>query len=136
MIALTSAGGLFERLRPLIYQFRSSVLWRDRMSLAMVGAAAAFSLLALLLALVQIRPTPYPVPLRYSSLTPGGIELLGPWYYQYATSLFAAVTTLLNTMLAVLIAPKSKIAAFFLLVGAVVVGLFSLVITNAFTVRS
>lgn len=134
MIALQRAGELSVRLQPYVQQLRTSMLWRDRLSLSLIGVAGGLNLLGLVLALVRIRPSEYPVPVHYSSLSPGGIDALGAWYLQYATSMFAIVITIINTLLAVALMRRLKIAAFFMLVGSVVVALFALVITNAFTV--
>ncbi len=81
---------------------------------------------------VRLKPTDYPLPVRYSSLV--GFDALGPWYQTYAIGLFGVLVTAVNTTLAAISFTRSRITSFFLLIGAFVVGLFCLIIGTAFAV--
>lgn len=109
---------------------KSHRLWRDRLSLGVVLLAVSINLLALALVLAKLRPLSYSVPVRYTSLA--AFDTLGPWYALYAIPFYGLVVTAANVGLAMKAFGRSRIASFFLLLSAVVVGLLCLVISNAF----
>ena len=105
-------------------------LWNDRLSVSVVLFALAITVLAFVLVAARLRPLGYAVPVRYTSV--GGFDTLGPWYALYAIPAYGLLVLAANTGLAMKAYNRSRIASFFLLLGAVVVALLCLVISNAF----
>lgn len=105
-------------------------LWNDRLSVGVVVLGASINLLALLLVFARLRPLGYAVPVRYTSV--GAFDTLGPWYALYAIPVYGLVVLAANVGLAMKAYNRSRIGSFFLLLGAVVVALLCLVISNAF----
>lgn len=91
-----------------------------------LGAVLLMIAIWILLA-VQLRPSDFFVTFEYT----GGITSgQGPWYMIYSYGLFSLITTLGNIALATACYDRSRIASFFLLVGAIVLNAFTLVITH------
>ena len=74
----------------------------------------------------QVRPTDFVVPLQYSTLR--GFDGLGAWYRTYTYGLFSLIVTIGNIWLAAIGYDKSRIASFFLVIGALIVNVFTLVV--------
>ena len=100
------------------------------MSVSLLVTALALNLLNISILILRIRPTDYPVPVHYSSLK--SFDVLGPWYDRYWIGLFGLAVTLVNGWLALNSFQRSRIATFFLLAGSIVVGIFCIIIANAF----
>ena len=83
---------------------------------------------------VKLQPLDYEVPIHYSSLV--GFDQLGPWYQLYSLAAFASGVTIVNTALAIRSFGRSRVSAFYLLLGSGVVALFSLIIALAFSAVS
>lgn len=110
---------------------RTQRLLGDRLSVGLMIAALILNGLTLLALLVKLRPLDYQVPVHYSSLT--GFDQLGPWYQPYVIAGFGFAVTLINAALALRAFGRSRVAAFYLLLGSVVVAVFCLIIANAFS---
>lgn len=120
---------LYSRARTRLAQIREARFFEDRMSLGLIITALGLNVIAFLLLLPKVRPTDLPVPVGYSSLDLG--YRLGAWYYPYLVVLFGYGVTLVNSALAYRAFSRSRLASFYLLSGAVVVAIFSLIIANA-----
>ncbi len=135
-----TASAQIESLRLQLQRFASSLrvqnLLQERISLGLFGGSLGLNLLGLALVSMRVRPVSYEVPVHYSSLSPGGFDRLGPWYTMYGFTVVSLLLTVLNVFLFLLIAPRSRMGAFSLSAGSLVVAVFSLVIANAFTVTS
>ena len=110
---------------------RSSRFARDRLFMTAFMLAVALVVLMWGVILIRVRPASFPVPVHYTTL--GGFDALGSWYQPILASLYATVLVLVNVALSYISYQRSRMASFFLLAGAVVVALFSLIITNAFS---
>ena len=88
--------------------------------------------MSIIIMLVRLHPTTFPVPIHYSSLV--GFDQLGPWYEPYRITVFSVVVTGVNTALAAYGFGRSRITSFYLLIGSFVVALFCLIIGTAFAV--
>lgn len=115
-----------KQLQKRIDHFRSQRIFKDKL----FSTFLVLSLLALLAVItvlvVSVRPKAVVVPLRYSTLQ--GFDALGGWYRLYIYGIFSLLVSLGNTLLAVLLYQKSRIASFFLVLGTLVVNVFTLVI--------
>lgn len=101
-------------------------LFRDRfMVWFLVLASLSCGLVIGLLAL-RLSPSDFVVPLEYTSGI--GLSNLGSWYRIYSYGLFALLVSLLNIVLATAGFEKSRIMSFFLLLGASIVNIFTLVV--------
>lgn len=94
-----------------------------------------FLIIALLLCFVEVgmllfrlRPTGFVVPLEYVS--GAGLTRLGDWQLIYGYGVFSLFVTFGNIALAIMSFEKSRITSFFLLLAAIVINIFTLVITN------
>jgi hypothetical protein len=103
--------------------WRQQRLFQDRLSISMLVTALGLNAFNIIVLILRIRPTDYPVPVHYSSLK--SFDMLGPWYDRYWI-------TLVNAWLALASFQRSRIASFFLLAGSIVVGIFCIIIANAF----
>lgn len=101
-------------------------LFKDRLFVGFLIAGLTLGLLVLVLLGLRVRPKDFAVPLRYS--THQGFDALGAWYRVYTFGLFSLVVTVGNTVLAALSFDKSRIASFFLVMGTLVINLFTLII--------
>lgn len=91
-----------------------------------VWAAVGLFVMEWLLLGFQLRPTGFVVPFEYTS----GTEFrLGEWWLIYGYGLFSLIVTAGNIILAAMSFEKSRIASFFLVISAVVLNVFTLVIT-------
>jgi hypothetical protein len=113
-----------------ISSWRQQRLFYDRLSVSLLITALALNVLNMVVLILRIRPTDYPVPIHYSSLK--SFDMLGPWYDRYWIGIFGLVVTLVNAWLALASFQRSRIASFFLLAGSIVVGIFCIIIANAF----
>ncbi len=120
---------LFAKARTRFAQIREARFFEDRMSLGLMIVALGFNVVGFLLLLPKVRPTDLPVPVGYSSLDLG--YTLGVWYFPYLVILFGLGVTLVNSALAYRAFGRSRLASFYLLSGAVVISVFSLIIANA-----
>ena len=109
---------------------RQHRLWSDKLSVTVITVAALVNAIALAIVLWRLKPLSYAIPVRYTSVA--GFDTLGPWYVLYAIPLYGFIVLAANTGLAMKAFAKSRIASFFLLLGAVVVALLCLVIGTAF----
>lgn len=116
-------------------KLRQHRFFSDKLSFGLMIGAAGLNLLCLAVLAIKLRPLEFntSVPVHYSNLN-NGFDVLGPWYLNYRIGLFALVVTLVNTYLAIQSYSRSRIASFFLLTGSVVVAIFALIISTAFTV--
>lgn len=74
----------------------------------------------------DLRPTSFAVPVEYTS----GKEFnLNDWYHIYGYGLFSLMITAGNITLAALSFEKSRITSFFLVLTAIILNIFTLVIT-------
>lgn len=115
-----------KQLQKRIDHFRSQRIFKDKL----FSAFLVLSLLALIavitVLIVSVRPKAVVVPLRYSTLQ--GFDALGGWYRLYVYGVFSLLVFIGNTFLAVMLYQKSRIASFFLVLGTLVVNVFTLVI--------
>lgn len=118
-----------DTLKTHLIDLRQERFFRDKLSMGLLAASIALNAANLVAMLIRLRPTEFPVPIHYSSLN--GFNTLGPWYHLYQVVIFAAAVTAMNAYLAYLSFSRSRITSFFLLTGAIVVALFSLIISLA-----
>lgn len=115
-----------------IARVRAQRFFQDRLSLALMLPALGFNVVTILVLVLRLRPSNFLIPVHYSSL--GGFDELGPWYQTFRIAGFGLAVTITNTALAAYSFTRSRIASFYLLTGAFVVGLFCLIIGTAFAV--
>jgi len=120
--------GWSERLNIGLWQLPR--ILKDRLSLAVLLAAAGVNGLSLILLLAHLSNAHANIPTHYSSLT--GFEGLGGWSGPLMIALFGVAVTVINFGLAALAFGRSRLVSFFLLTSAVATGLFCLIIANAF----
>lgn len=101
-------------------------IFRDRFLRWFVWGAIAVFVVEWLLLGFQLRPTGFVVPVEYTS---GAEFRLGDWKLIYGYGIFSFIVTAGNITLATLSFEKSRIASFFLVAGAVVLNIFTFVIT-------
>lgn len=111
-------------------EIRRSRFFHDRISMILLVGALAVNVVSLGMLLLHWPAVHADIPTRYSTL--GGFDALGPWYSPFVTALFGPAVTLVNGVLAYQAFGRSRLASFYLLCGSVVVGLFCLIIANAF----
>lgn len=104
-------------------------LLRDKLFMAFVVISWLTTITIWVLLIVEVRPKDFLVPLGYS--TTGSFDVLGAWYQTYIYGVFSLLVTAGNFAFAVASYEKSRLASFLLVVGAVIVNIFALVITNA-----
>lgn len=125
---LEALRGLWDDIGASIKEHR---FFKDRLSLAILIAGLALNATTIIVLVLRLHPTDFPVPIQYSSLE--GFNSLGHWYQLYQVGVFGLLVTTVNAYLAYLSFTRSRITSFFLLVGAFVVSLFSLIISLAFS---
>jgi hypothetical protein len=130
MNALFALGSLRHNLGAKIAQARQSRFFHDRISAGLLVTGLVVNVLNVVLLMLHIPAVPADIPVRYSSLQ--GFDGLGPWYSPFYLALFGLGVTLVNGVLSYQAFGRSRLAAFYLLAGSVAVGLFCLVISNAF----
>lgn len=123
-------ASLRQQLTLVTTSWRQERLFKDRLSVSLLVSALSLNALNIVILIFRIRPTDYPVPVHYSSLK--SFDVLGPWYDRYWIGLFGLAVTLVNGWLALNSFQRSRIASFFLLAGSIVVGIFCIIISNAF----
>jgi hypothetical protein len=124
-------GGLKESARAKVQLLVGQRFFSDKLSWAILVPTLALNSAAIVLLTLRVHPTEFVVPVRYSNLV--GFDQLGPWYQSYFVGIFAILVTLINVGLAAVSFGRSRLTSFFLLAGAFVVALFSLVISAAFS---
>jgi hypothetical protein len=117
-----------DQLHP--QSLRQHPMSQDPISVVTLGLAATVNILTILLMVVRLRRVDYPVPVHYLSLV--GIDQLGSWWLNFRLGLFAMVVTIINGLLAAKSYQRNRLVSFFLLVGAAVVAILSLVISAGF----
>ncbi len=110
---------------------RLAKLLKDRLFTAFVASSLLVSLASISLILWRVRPTDFAVPLRYSSAQ--GFDTLGAWYRVYNFAFFTLLVTVSNLLLAAFSLEKSRIASFFLVMGSLVINIFTLVVVLVLT---
>lgn len=130
MNAPQSVRNARAKLIQRFHDVRESRFFHDRLFVGLIVAALGFNLLALLMLVAKVRPTDVPVPTHYSTL--GSFDQLGPWYFPFEVVAFALGVSVVNAGFAYSSYLRSRLASFFLLSGAVVVAVFSLIIAGAF----
>ncbi len=125
----TLRAGL-RNLHPQV--IRRHPLFTDPISVIALGVSVAVNIGTLLLLIFKLEQVDYPVPIHYLSLV--GIDQMGGWYQNYRLVAFSIVVTAVNGALAAKSFQRNRLASFFLLIGAAVVAVFSLVISRAFVV--
>ena len=121
---------LAGRLGRIVTKLKDRGLWRDQLSLVLIGLALLVNLIDLVWLGVRLHPTNFAVPIRYSSFE--GFTALGPWYSIYLSAGLGVLVMLTNTVLALISFERSRMTSFLLLTGSVLVAVFSLVISSAF----
>lgn len=111
--------------KPLAFLKQQRLLHDRFMVWFLLLAVLSCGLVVVLLA-VRLSPSDFVVPLEYTSGI--GLSGLGPWYRLYSYGIFALITTLLNCALAMAAFEKSRIASFFLILGACMVNILTLVV--------
>jgi hypothetical protein len=127
---MKSLATLRTQLTDTVMSWRQQRLFQDRLSVSLLVTALALNALNVVILVLRIRPTDYPVPVHYSSLK--SFDVLGPWYDRYWIGLFGLAVTLVNGWLALNSFQRSRIATFFLLAGSIDVGIFCIIIAPAF----
>jgi predicted small integral membrane protein len=132
MNGMRLADTLRRTIQNTIIEVREARFFRDRLSVGLLVAALIINGLNLLWLGLHVRPTEGQVPVRFSSLTL--FDALGPWYFPFLIALFGLGVTVVNDIFAYHSFGRSRLASFFLLIAAVVVAIFSFVISSAFGV--
>ncbi len=101
-------------------------MFHDRIFIGFVITCFGLSAAVITILIIKVRPQSFVVPLQYSTLR--GFDALGPWYHAYTYGLFSLIVTGGNTALAVMSYPKSRITSFFLILGTLVINVFTLVV--------
>jgi hypothetical protein len=129
MRLLSPFQNLYGKARIRFAQIREARFFEDRMSLGLMITALSLNVAGFLILLPKVHSTDLQVPVGYSSLDLG--YTLGVWYFPYLVVAFGLGVTLINSALAYRAFTRSRLASFYLLAGAVVVAIFSLIIANA-----
>jgi len=129
MNVLPPLGNIRRNISAKVDHVRQSRFFHDRLSVGLVVSSLVVNALNIIVLLLKVHPSDMQLPVRYSSLDLG--YTLGPWYYPYTVALFATAVTLVNAFFAYRAFTRSRLASFFLLLGAMVVAIFSFVISNA-----
>ena len=117
---------LQERLNNVL----SQRFFHDRMSVTVLLAATLVNFINIILLAFKLHPTEFPVPVHFSSYTQ--YDQLGPWYFPLIIAFVALGITFVNVIFAYHSFSRSRLASFFLLVAALVVAIFSFIISEAF----
>lgn len=112
-------------------RLRAQRFFHDKLSLVLLFGSISLNAAMWILLAVRVRPTEFPVPVHYTSIN--GFDSLGAWYFVYSIGLFGIMVTLINSIMAVQTFSRSRITSFFLMAGSMVVAIFSLIISAAFT---
>ena len=104
--------------------------FHDRLSMAVLAAAATVNVANILSLAFKLHPIDGQVPVHFSSFTL--FDQLGPWYFPLEVAFAALVITIVNAVFAYNSFTRSRLASFFLLVTALVVGIFGAIISQAF----
>jgi hypothetical protein len=120
-----------SELKHRIMRVRTSRLMGDSLSVTLVISSLVINFLAITILVLKLHPLDYQVPIHYSSIN--GFDQLGAWYRPFYIAGFSLAVTIVNTILAIRSFGRSRVAAFYLLLGSVVVGIFCLIICNAFS---
>jgi hypothetical protein len=122
---------LWANVMDQLKAIRKSRFAADRLSVALLIVALILNALALFAVGARVRPTDVPVPVHFSSLN--NFDALGSWYFPFEIVAFGFVVTIINGFFAYSSYLRSRLASFFLLTGAIVVAIFTLIIANAFS---
>lgn len=98
--------------------------------MAAIIVAMGCAVATVVVLLLNIHPVNYPVPTHYDSQVT--FDATGPWYSNYRIGAFAVGVALANTALALKSFRRNRLASFWLLLGAAVVTVFTLIIAIAF----
>lgn len=101
-------------------------IFRDRFLGWFIAAAALTCLMVWVLLLFWLQPTDMAIPYTYTGTEFGR----GPWYLVYGYGLYSLLVTGGNIALAAYSFDKSRIGSFFLLLAAIVLNVFTIVITS------
>ncbi len=129
MNILPPLGNIRRTISARADHVRQSRFFHDRLSMGLIIGSLAVSAFTFITLLLNVHPSDIAQPVRYSSLNLG--YTLGPWYYPYLVALFALGVILVNSVVAYQAFARSRLASFYLLLGATVVAIFSFVIANA-----
>ncbi len=106
---------------------RHQRILRDKFLRWFVFLALGTFLIVAILLLARLRPTDFVVPLEYTSGI--GLSRLSDWRLIYGYGIFSFVVTAGNLTLAIASFEKSRIMSFFLLLGAIVINIFTIIVT-------
>ena len=112
--------------RPVAFLRHQRIL-RDKFLRWFVFLALGTFLVVAILLLARLRPTDFVVPLEYTSGI--GLSRLSDWRLIYGYGIFSFVVTAGNLTLAIASFEKSRIMSFFLLLGAIVINIFTIIVT-------
>lgn len=112
--------------KPLAFLKRQRLL-RDKFLRWFLFIALSLFLFELMLLIIKLRPTGFVVPLEYTSGI--GFTKLGDWKLVYGYGLFSLIVTAGNSALAIFAFERSRIASFFLLIAAIIINVFTIIIT-------
>lgn len=112
--------------RPLAF-LKQQRIFRDKFLRWFLALALILMLAVIVLLVVRLRPSDFVVPLGF--MTGVGFTGTGQWYRIYNYGLFSILVTITNSVLAMAMLEKSRIASFFLITGAVIANIFTLVVT-------
>lgn len=111
--------------------FWSQPVFRDRLFIGFVITAGLLCAVSIFLLMANVRPKDFVVPVRYSTLQ--GFDELGSWYRVYSFGLFSLLVTVGNSYLAAQSYRRSRMLSFFLIFGAVMINLLTLVVVITLT---
>lgn len=101
-------------------------IFKDKFLRWFLVSAVLLCVAVLALLAFNLRPTDFAVPVEYTS---GKEFKLNDWYHIYGYGLFSLMITAGNITLAALSFEKSRITSFFLVISAIILNVFTLVIT-------
>lgn len=99
---------------------------RDKFLRWFLLGAALTCMTVWFLLITQLRPSDFAIPIAYTS---GSEFSRGPWYYVYSYGLYSFIVTAGNIALAGYSFNKSRVASFLLVMSAIILNLFTIVIT-------
>ncbi len=130
MNSLSSVVALKRTFQRMVADIWGQRFFRDRLSVGLLVAALVVNGLTFVMLVLRLRPVDGLTPVRFTNLTL--FDALGPWYFPFEIALFGLGVTVINGWFAYHGFGRSRLASFFLLISALVVGMFCAIIAMAF----
>jgi hypothetical protein len=125
-VAETAVAKKRTQKQPKVAGLGQYRIFRDKLFIGFITISIIVCVGICLALLLRVRPKDFVVPLQYSTLE--GFDVLGSWYRVYGFGAFSLVVTFGNIFLAAKAYDKSRLASFLLILGSVMINLFTLII--------